>query len=137
MIDFDPERFAAEWIGAWNRLALEEIVSHYTDDVRFVSPRAAATVGSAVVTGKRALRDYWARRIEQISRLDFVLDRLIWDGRTRELAIVYTSNVNGAATRACELFLFDAGGRVVEGEAMYGATGEPSTSAREPQSGTS
>jgi ketosteroid isomerase-like protein len=35
------ERFAADWIAAWNSHDLDVILSHYADDVVFHSPRIA------------------------------------------------------------------------------------------------
>ena len=51
-----------EWIEAWNAHDIDRILSHYRDDVRFVSPlavRAGARHGA--VRGRRALRDYFER----------------------------------------------------------------------------
>ena len=42
------ERFAAEWIAAWNSHDLETILSHYADDIVFRSPRIAVVMGEKV-----------------------------------------------------------------------------------------
>jgi hypothetical protein len=44
-----------------------------------------------------------------------------WDERRRELIVVYEANLNGEHKRACEIMQFDASGRQVRGEALYGA----------------
>ena len=48
------DRFATEWIGAWNAHDLDAIVAHYADDVSFVSPFVAALTGeeSARIEGR-------------------------------------------------------------------------------------
>ena len=38
------QRLAEEWYGAWNDHDLERILSHYSDDVVFVSPFAASPI---------------------------------------------------------------------------------------------
>ena len=52
------EDFAAHWIGAWNSHDIEAILSHYGDDVVFLSPVAAQRTGNGRVIGREALRSY-------------------------------------------------------------------------------
>src|SRR5262245_46358588 len=59
-----PEQFAAEWIATWNAGDLDALLAHYSEDVTFTSPRAAAITGSAVVRGKDALWAYWSAAIQ-------------------------------------------------------------------------
>jgi len=48
------EKFAAEWIAAWNAHDLEKILGHYDDAVELTSPVAAQLLQTAdgKVTGK-------------------------------------------------------------------------------------
>ena len=39
------ERFAREWVEAWNAHDLDAILSHYHDDFEMASPRIATVVG--------------------------------------------------------------------------------------------
>lgn len=115
-------RFADEWIEAWNSLDVERVLGHFTDDVVFTSPMAAATVGHATVRGKAALRAYWSTRVGTIRSLRFTLDRVIFDESANELVIVYEAALDGQRKRACEMFRFAADGNAAVGEAMYGAS---------------
>lgn len=115
------EVFASAWIAQWNAGELEAILAHYVDGVRFHSPRAMAVVGQPELVGKPALASYWRAARGQIASLHFTLDRTIWDGERSELAVLYVSAIDGRRTRVCEIFRFDAAGRVVESEALYGA----------------
>jgi ketosteroid isomerase-like protein len=54
------EAFAANWIDAWNRHDIDAILSHYSEDVIFLSPVAAQRVGHGRVIGREALRSYWS-----------------------------------------------------------------------------
>ena len=59
--------------------------------------------------------------MSRIETIHFTLDHTAWDPERLELLIVYDAEINGQRNRACELMRFDDTGRVVEGEAMYGA----------------
>lgn len=112
--------FAEEWIRNWNNLDLTAILSHYTEDAQFRSPRAATVVGSPTLTGKAAMEAYWRAGIARITNLHFTLDYILWDEVRAELVIVYVADINERPLRACETFRFDSTGHVSEGEAMYG-----------------
>lgn len=114
------EQFAKEWIRNWCERDVEAIVSHFSEDARFVSPVAAKRTGNALVVGRDALRAYWAV-VHTFRTFAFQLERTVWDEERTELVIVYTREVDGRRDRACELLRFNDAGQVVEGEAMYGA----------------
>jgi len=117
----NAEDFAKRWISAWNRKDVAAVLSHYIDDARFISPKAAAFVGDPVVKGKAALADYWMLAAKKIETIEFKLDRVAWDPEARELVVFYEANLNGARSRACEAMRFDASGKQIAGEALYGA----------------
>ncbi len=114
-------RFAEEWIAAWNRRDVDAVLAHYAEEARFTSPVARAVVGHAVLRNKRELAGYWRAGLARISKLEFRLDHAVWDERRRELVVVYEADLNGERKRACEIMRFDAAGRQVVGEALYGA----------------
>ena len=112
--------FAEQWAAAWNELAVERILSHFDDRVTFASPTALAVVGSTTIHGKAALRDYWTKAIARISSLRFVIDRVVWDAASRELAIVYESEIGGRRKRVSENLIFGPTGLVVKAEVFHG-----------------
>jgi hypothetical protein len=66
------DQFASEWIAAWNAHDLHRIVSHYRDDVLFMSPFAArGGAHDGVLRGLPALRDYFERALAVYSDLHF------------------------------------------------------------------
>jgi hypothetical protein len=69
----EPDSFADEWAGAWNRRDVDAVLAHFHDDVVFTSPIAADIVpGSAgVVHGKAALREYWCAALAVVPDLHF------------------------------------------------------------------
>jgi steroid delta-isomerase len=113
--------FAEEWIAAWNRRDVDAVLAHFADDAQFVSPVARNFIGRSVLRNKQELADYWRAGLERISILEFRLDHATWDERCRELIVVYEANLNDERKRACEIMQFDASGRQIRGEALYGA----------------
>ena len=70
------ERFAAEWAAAWNSHDLERVLTHYTDDVEFASPKITELLGdpSGVARGKEALRAYWGSALKLLPDLHFTVE---------------------------------------------------------------
>ena len=118
----EAERFAADWAAAWNERAVETVLEHFHQDVTFTSPTALAVVGAATVRGKDALRAYWTTALARIGSLRFTVDRVLWDPERRELAILYTSQIDGKAKRVSENLIFDADGLVQAAEVFHGVT---------------
>jgi steroid delta-isomerase len=113
--------FAESWIAAWNRRDVEAVLAHYAEEAQFVSPVARNLVGRPTLRNKKELEDYWRTAIAHIATLEFKLDHAAWDEKRLELNVVYEANLNGECKRACEIMQFDAAGRQVRGEALYGA----------------
>lgn len=69
------ERFASDWIAAWNSQDLDRILAHYEDDLEMSSPLIAAVVGepSGKLRGKAAVGAYWAKALQKIPDLHFEL----------------------------------------------------------------
>jgi steroid delta-isomerase len=113
--------FAESWIAAWNRRDVDAVLAHYSEEAQFVSPVARNLLGRPTLRNKKELEDYWRTALSRISTLEFKLDHVAWDEKRLELNVVYEANLNGERKRACEIMLFDAAGRQVRGEALYGA----------------
>jgi ketosteroid isomerase-like protein len=63
------QRFAAEWIAAWNAGDLERVFALYRDDFEMRSPLIAERgfAASGVLRGKGAIRPYWGGGIAKAS----------------------------------------------------------------------
>ncbi|HEV8549103.1 MAG TPA: nuclear transport factor 2 family protein [Polyangiaceae bacterium] len=117
------QRFARDWVAAWNRRDAEAVLAHYADDAVFHSPKAERILGNGRVEGKESLRAYWKAAQSRIQTLEFVLEAAHYSPRSDTLTVVYQAAFDGQApTRATEVMQF-SGGRIVRGEAFYGATG--------------
>jgi hypothetical protein len=123
MMDRDEaEQFAAEWAEAWNAREIERVLAHFDDNVTFTSPTAQAVVGVATVRGKEALRAYWVAAMERIQSLRFTVNRVLWDPKLKELAIIYTSVTDGKTKQVSENVRFGMNGLVIGAEVFHGVS---------------
>jgi ketosteroid isomerase-like protein len=120
MTPAEMKTFANDWAAAWNARDVERVLVLFSEQVEFTSPTALAVVGSATVRGKVALRAYWNTAMTRIGELRFSIDRVIWDGSSRELAIVYVADIDGKTKRVSENLTFGADGLVVSAEVFHG-----------------
>jgi hypothetical protein len=116
-IPLNTVAFAHEWIAAWNSHNLDDIMSHYVEDVVLTSPVAAKILNesSGTVRGKAALRDYFTRGLETYPNLQFELLDVL-----SGLSSVVLYYVNQKGTKTAEFMEFDDG-KVIRVVANYGA----------------
>jgi ketosteroid isomerase-like protein len=69
------ERFAEDWIAAWNSHDLDRVLAHYENDFEMSSPIIPALVGepSGKLKGKAAVGSYWAKALQKLPDLRFEL----------------------------------------------------------------
>jgi hypothetical protein len=107
---------AVHWIGAWNSHNLDEIMSHYADDVVLVSPVAAKLLDdpSGTVRGKEFLRAYFRKGLEAYPQLRFELLDLMWG-----LSTVVLCYMNQNGTKTAEFMEIDSTGQIIRVVANY------------------
>jgi steroid delta-isomerase len=113
--------FAEAWIAAWNRRDVDAVLAHFAEDAQFESPIARGVAGRSLLRNKSEIGQYWRTGLDRITELRFELDHAAWDEKRRELNVVYLATLNGERKRACEIMQFDASGRQIRGDALYGA----------------
>jgi len=109
------QRFATQWLDAWNSRNLEAILSHFDDEIVFTSPFAQQIVDGSdgVVRGKERLRDYWSEGLRRNPELHFEIEDLYVGVDT--IVIHYRNHSGGLVN---EVLIFD-GPLVVAGHATY------------------
>jgi len=112
------ERFAAEWVEAWNSHDLDRIFSHYSDDFEMSSPFIVELMGEASgkLKGKDAIRPYWTKGLAASPPLKFELERAF--AGVDSITIAYRRT--GPIRQAAEVLFFDKSRRVIRGVAHYG-----------------
>jgi hypothetical protein len=109
------QHFAEDWIAAWNSHDLEEILSHYTDDIEMSSPLIVQLMAEASGTlqGKPAVRSYWSRALARLPALHFDLQDVFVGASS--VVICY----RGPRGPGAEAFWFNAEGKVYRAAAHY------------------
>jgi len=99
----EARKLAREWIEAWNERDLERILSHYAEDVVFTSPFAIKLAESpnGTIKGKAALRDYFAKGLENFPKLHFELVEVL--AGVASVTLYYKSVQNRLAAEVMEL----------------------------------
>lgn len=115
------QRWALNWIAAWNARDVEAVLLLFGDHCEFRSPKAATITGHGTVRGKPALRAYWQAALAAIPSLQFTFEAVHWDGAAGTLLIRYVAAIGGQRLLAAEIFDFDDQGTVARGTALYGA----------------
>lgn len=110
------ERFAADWVAAWNAHDLDRILAHYADDFEMTSPVIVQIAGepSGTLRGKQAVGVYWRKALQLIPDLQFELISLLVG--VGSVTLYY----KGARGRlAAEVFHFGPDRKVVKAFAHY------------------
>lgn len=71
----EAERFAHEWVKAWNSHDLEDILARYADDIELISPFVVQVLGdsSGTIKGIDNLRMYFGTGLSMFPDLEFEL----------------------------------------------------------------
>jgi ketosteroid isomerase-like protein len=109
-------KFAHEWITSWNSHDLEDILTHYSDDIEITTPmiKLAAGIESGSLKGKEQVADYWRKAFQRIPDLHFELIE-VTEG-VGCVALYYKSIMN---KMAIEVMFFNEQGKVNRMYAMY------------------
>lgn len=110
------QKFAAEWIAAWNTHDLHRVLAHYAPNVEFFSPLVQRLLGDTggKIHGKDALREYFEKALTAYPDLRFDL-HTVYAG-VNSVTISYRSVKN---LQAAEVMLLDNDNRVATVYAHY------------------
>lgn len=119
MSQLRARELAESWIAAWNNRDLEALMSHYSDEVVFISPTVLTRDDqpSGVIRGRKALREHFGDGLKKFgANVRFTL--LDVCAGVNGFAIYY-SRETGAKVIGAKLV--DASGKIVEVRVHYHA----------------
>ncbi len=110
------KELATHWVHSWNSHDLDQIMSHYEDDVVLISPVAAKILDDPTgnVIGKEALRSYFQKGLETYPDLNFELIDVMWG-----LNSVVLYYINQKGTKTGEFMEIGLTGKVSKVSANY------------------
>jgi ketosteroid isomerase-like protein len=67
------DEFVAGWLRGWNAHDIDQVLSHFSEDVVFTSPVAVQLLegSDGTIRGKKALREYWTEGLRRVPLLHF------------------------------------------------------------------
>jgi len=116
MIPLDAEKFAKAWIDSWNSHNLDDILSHYSEDIEITTPmiKMALGVDNGSLKGKELVADYWRKALAKIPDLHFELYEVTLS--VNSVALYYKSVMD---KKAIEVMFFNEQGKVNKMYAHY------------------
>lgn len=112
----NAKEFAKDWIDSWNSHNLDDILSHYSEDIEVTTPmiKLAGGIDSGTLKGKEAVGEYWKKALTKIPDLKFELIDVTES--VESVALYYKSVMN---KKAIEVMFFDKNGKVNKMIAHY------------------
>ena len=109
------QKFALEWVAAWNSHDINKIMSHYAEDFEMSSPiiKQLTNEKSGKLKGKNAIKAYWSKALEMNPELHFEIINSF--SGTNSVVIHY----QGHRGLSAEVFFFDNYGKVKSAYAHY------------------
>jgi hypothetical protein len=109
ILKMDTQQFAHDWIGSWNSHNLDDILSHYSDDLEITTPMIKLAIGidTGSLKGKESVKDYWQKALDKIPDLHFELVEVTTG--VNSVALYYKSVMN---KMAIEVMFFNHEGKV-------------------------
>lgn len=110
------QKFAEEWIRVWNSHDIEDILSHYAEDIEVTTPMISLATGGkeSILKGKTAVREYWKKALDKFPDLHFELIRST--AGVNSVALFYKSIMD---KHAVEVMFFDGEGKINKMYAHY------------------
>jgi ketosteroid isomerase-like protein len=112
-----------KWINAWNNHDLKTVLSLYSDNIEFSSPKIKVVFPerkSSIVTNKSELEEYWTKALKNFPRLHFIPKQTVIQGNV--CIFEYYATLDGEnKTSVIEKFEFQDDGLVKKSSVFYGA----------------
>ncbi|MCA0335102.1 MAG: nuclear transport factor 2 family protein [Bacteroidetes bacterium] len=112
----NKENFANDWIKSWNSHNLDDILSHYSEDIEVTTPMIKLALGleNGMLKGKDLVSDYWKKALIKFPDLFFELYEVTFS--VNSVALYYKSIMG---KKAIEVMFFDEQGKVNKMFAHY------------------
>ena len=115
-----------KWVNAWNNHDIKIVLSMYSDDIEFSSPKIKAVFPErklSKITNKSELEQYWTKALKGYPNLHFIPKQTILQGNL--CILEYYAILDGKnKISVIEKFEFQDDGLVKKSSVFYGAEEE-------------
>jgi hypothetical protein len=110
------QQAAHQWINDWNQRNLENIMTHYADDVQFYSPTVVRrwNIAEGKLIGKALVEQHFRKGIEEVPGIQFEFHSILYGV---ESVILFYKRETGKL--AADLVVFNEAGKVREVRSYY------------------
>ena len=110
------KRAAESWIDSWNSRDMENVMSHYADDVMFYSPAVIKrwAIEEGKLAGKKALEKHFRKGLEEMPGLHFEFHSILYG--INNVILFYKRETGGFAA---DFVTFNDSGKVKEVRTCY------------------
>ena len=108
------------WIEAWNKHDLQTVLSMYSEEIEFSSPKIKAVFPERTISkikNKKDLEAYWSKALKKYPKLNFVLKESIFHNN---VCLIEYYAVGRTRTSVIEKFEMQ-NGLVIKSSVFYGA----------------
>ena len=116
-----------KWVDAWNNHDLKAVLSMYSDDIEFSSPKVKVVFPErkqSKVTNKSELEEYWTKALTDYPNLHFTPKQIISQGNICVFEYYAILDAPNKKTSVIEKFEFRDDGLINKSSGFYGATEE-------------
>jgi ketosteroid isomerase-like protein len=116
-----------KWVNAWNNHDLKAVLSMYSHDIEFSSPKVKVVYPErkqSKVTNKRELEEYWTNALKNYPNLHFTPKQIISQGNICVFEYYAVLDTPNKKTSVIEKFEFRDDGLINKSSGFYGATEE-------------
>jgi ketosteroid isomerase-like protein len=113
-----------KWVNAWNNHDLKAVLSMYSDDIEFSSPKIKVVYPErkfSKVTNKLELEEYWTEALKKYPNLHFTTVQIISRGNVCVFEYYATLDDKNKRTSLIEEFEFQDDGLISKSSGFYGA----------------
>jgi hypothetical protein len=111
-----------DWMSAWNKHDLKTVLSMYSEDIEFSSPKIKVVFPdrtSSKITTKNDLEEYWTKALKKYPKLNFILKESIFHNN---ICLVEYYAVLDEKIRTSVIEKFEMqDGLIIRSSAYYGA----------------
>jgi len=127
MVKEISDSFAKEhiqrWINAWNNKDLETVLSMFTEDIEFFSPKIKVITpefNSEKVNNKQDLKHYWLTALQKLTSLHFTPKEFFIKGNA--CVLEYIATFDGKSKfLSIEISEFNDDSKIYKASAFYGS----------------